>query len=184
MAVINGTPGNDSKFGTNGSDFIDVLDGNDFVNARGGNDLVLGGANNDTLLGDFGSDVVDGGTGNDNLEGGFGVDVLTGGAGADNFTYRDDDLGLDVITDFVVADDTIRVAVGDFGGGIGVGALEASEFRIGSAAADATDRFIYNNTTGDLTFDKDGTGAVAPVRIATLSANLALTNNDIVGAVI
>ena len=49
---------------------------------------------------------------------------------------------------------------------------------IGAAAADATDRIIYNSGTGNLFFDQDGTGAAAQVLFADLATGLALTNND------
>lgn len=176
MAIITGDNGNNSLPGRSTSDFIDALGGNDFVNGLGGNDLVLGGSGNDTLFGNFGSDVLDGGSGNDTIEGEFGSDVLTGGANADRFVFRNGPNGsADIITDFVVADDTLVFE--DFQN-TAQGTLSAAAFRIGASAADATDRFIYNNTTGDLFFDQDGLGGIAQVRVASLSTNLALTNND------
>ncbi len=176
MALIEGTNGNDQRFGRNGNDTIKGFAGDDFLNGLGGSDLVLGGSWNDVLFGFQANDILDGGTGNDDLEGGLGFDTLTGGAGADRFIFRNGpDGSIDIITDFVVADDTIVFE--DFG--VGNGTLNADAFRIGSLAGDATDRFIYNSATGDLFFDRDGTGAAAQVQIAALSANLAMTNNDI-----
>ena len=61
--------------------------------------------------------------------------------------------------------------------------ITAAQFQLGSAALDASDRFIYNQTTGGLFFDADGNGGAAQIQIATLSTGLALTHNDIfVGA--
>lgn len=177
-AIIDGTPGNDQKFGTNGNDTIKGLAGDDFLNGLGGSDLILGGNENDVLFGFSANDVLNGGNGNDDLEGGTGFDAMTGGTGADRFIVRRLTEGLDIITDFVPADDTI-VATISFGGGIGTGTLDANKFRIGSAAADADDRFIYNNATGDLFFDPDGTGLSGQLLVAALSANLPMTNNDI-----
>ncbi|NES01366.1 MAG: hypothetical protein F6J86_47710 [Symploca sp. SIO1B1] len=57
--------------------------------------------------------------------------------------------------------------------------LDAEEFTIGSAATRASDRFIYNDTTGALFFDPDGTGTLAQVQFAELSGGFALTNSDI-----
>lgn len=177
-AIIDGTPGNDQRFGTNGNDTIKGLAGDDFLNGLGGSDLILGGDGNDALFGFGANDVLRGGNGNDDLEGGTGFDAMTGGTGADRFVFRRLGEGLDIITDFVPADDTI-VVTNSFGGGIGVGTLDVNKFRIGSAAADADDRFIYDNVTGDLLFDPDGTGASGQILVAALSANLAMTNNDI-----
>ena len=39
---------------------------------------------------------------------------------------------------------------------------------VGTAAADAGDRIIYDAATGNLYYDSDGTGAVAQVLFATL----------------
>ncbi|NEP56688.1 MAG: hypothetical protein F6K31_06640 [Symploca sp. SIO2G7] len=55
----------------------------------------------------------------------------------------------------------------------------ADAFTIGSAATKASDRFIYNDTTGALFFDPDGTGALAQVQFAQLSGGVALTHSDI-----
>jgi serralysin len=58
------------------------------------------------------------------------------------------------------------------------GALAASAFRIGGAAADASDRIVYDAAIGSLLYDGDGNGAGAAVQIAQLSAGLALTFGD------
>jgi serralysin len=47
-----------------------------------------------------------------------------------------------------------------------------------SRAQDAEDRIIYNERTGALYYDSDGTGSKAKVKIATLSKNLEMTHND------
>lgn len=41
------------------------------------------------------------------------------------------------------------------------------------------DRFIYDDATGALFFDADGTGSLAQVQLAQLSANLVLGSSDI-----
>ncbi|HCF28048.1 MAG TPA: type I secretion protein, partial [Cyanobacteria bacterium UBA11049] len=55
-----------------------------------------------------------------------------------------------------------------------------SQFVIGATAATAEHRFIYNNFTGALFFDDDGTGATVQVQFAQLTDGLAFTANNIV----
>ena len=55
------------------------------------------------------------------------------------------------------------------------GPLAASAFTTGATASDASDRIIYDKATGSLYFDADGTGSIAQVKFAILSANLSLT---------
>jgi Ca2+-binding RTX toxin-like protein len=66
-----------------------------------------------------------------------------------------------------------------FGGELRTGVLAASGFVRGTRAIDRGDRLIYNNASGALFFDPDGTGAIAQIQIATLSNSPLLTNNDI-----
>jgi Ca2+-binding RTX toxin-like protein len=62
-----------------------------------------------------------------------------------------------------------------------VGTLNAANFKIiGSAALDADDYILYDKTTGALSYDADGSGAGAAVRVAVLGTNLALTNADFI----
>ncbi|MCT7958467.1 hypothetical protein [Laspinema palackyanum] len=92
MAVIQGTPFDDTLLGTQGNNFIygwqgnDVLtgaDGDDILYGDEGNDSLTGGNGNDLLAGSQGDDVFDGGDGNDILYGGQGDDILIGGLGGD-----------------------------------------------------------------------------------------------------
>lgn len=126
------------------------------------------------------NDALLGGNGNDTLSGSSGSDILTGGAGADTFILYSPVDRIDNITDFVVTDDTISVARDAFGSGLTPNAtIRPEQFILGSAAADANDRFIYNQTTGALFFDADGTGATRQVQLASLSTGLAMTYGDI-----
>ena len=59
-----------------------------------------------------------------------------------------------------------------------MGALNPNAFATGSAAADADDRIVYNNATGQLFYDADGNGGIAAVQFATLATGLALTASD------
>jgi Ca2+-binding RTX toxin-like protein len=146
--------------------------GNDTLNGAGGNDIVNGAAGNDSLIGDSGNDILTGGTG---------VDTLTGGAGLDIFKYAASTEGIDSITDFVPADDTIQIVASTFEETLNLGVLTTDQFVLGAAAGTADHRFGYDSLSGALWFDADGNDtANALVNIATLSTGLTLTNNDIV----
>jgi len=124
--------------------------------------------------------VLSGGDGNDILVGGFGNDTLIGGSGSDKFTYNSPTDGIDTISDFKVEEgDQIQISASGFGEGLAVGNLPSSQFTIGSSAANASDRFIYNSSTGALFFDPDGNGLQGQVQLAVLSSNPPLTSNDI-----
>jgi VCBS repeat-containing protein len=138
-----------------------------------------GRAGNDTLTGGSANDVLAGGTGNDLLVGRAGNDTLTGGTGQDFFSFSSPNEKLDSITDFNSLDDTIRVDDVGFGGGLVSGTLLESQFVLGTVAADASSRFIYNQSTGALFFDADGTGASAQVQLATLTTKPVIGFNDI-----
>jgi hypothetical protein len=126
------TLGDDLIFGTVLPDNIDGLDGNDqiqgdagndFLNGGSGNDVLFGQTGDDTLVGQAGNDQLVGGDGNDFLIGGPGNDTLWGGSGRDTFRFGAGD-GADVIGDFVVAADTIRLAA-DLGARSGAEVLRA-----------------------------------------------------------
>jgi Ca2+-binding RTX toxin-like protein len=161
---------------------LNLILSNSIENITGGssNDTLTGNSLNNTLKGGSGTDVLNGGVGNDILIGGTGNDTLTGGAGSDRFTFNSRSEGIDKITDFSVIDDTIFVSAAGFGGGLVVGsAIAASQFLLGSAATTSSQRFLYEQSTGALFFDRDGTGAIAKIQFATLNTGLSLTNADI-----
>ncbi|MBD2480332.1 S8 family serine peptidase, partial [Anabaena sp. FACHB-83] len=159
-----------------------ILTGTAAINGTGNtlNNSITGNSGNNTLNGGAGNDTLNGGAGNDILVGRAGNDTLTGGLGRDSFNFNSRNEGIDRITDFRVVDDTIFVSASGFGGGLVAGAaIAANRFVIGAAATTSSQRFIYNNVTGGLFFDADGTGAIARIQFATLSAGLSLTNADI-----
>jgi Ca2+-binding RTX toxin-like protein len=148
-----------------------------------GNDLnneIRGSFSHDTLRGKKGNDTLLGAEGNDRLIGGIGEDTLTGSAGVDRFYRWRSNTGVDTITDFQVGEDLLCFSARGFGGDLVRGSLLAEEqFTLGSAATTDSQRFIYDDTTGALFFDADGTGDSEQVQIATLSSGLALGNTDI-----
>ncbi|WP_281354020.1 calcium-binding protein [Mesorhizobium zhangyense] len=134
---------------------------------------------NNTLVGNDGKNILRGGAGNDTLSGGKGSDTLVGGAGNDTFVFNRSLGGtnIDKINDYNPAQDTIQLDTKYFTGLV-AGWLAAGAFHTGTGAHDATDRIIYNATTGDLLFDKDGPGGAPALKFALLSPGLAMTAND------
>jgi len=159
--------------------------GNNAIAGGSGNDNFNGAGGNDTLTGGAGNDILTGGTGNDLLVGGAGNDVLTGGDGADAYRFTAASDRLDTINGFSGSGgDRIQVSAVGFGGGLIAGTLSSNRFRFGAGITTAnttTQRFIYNTTNGAFFFDADGSlGGSAPLQIATLSGNPALSNTNIV----
>jgi len=165
---LQGRDGNDIINGNDGSDVLLGGLGNDFIDGGDGNDGALGGDGDDTLIGGFGNDVFDGGAGNDILTGGGNLDVLIGGAGFDRFQYFSPIEGGDLILDFTSGEDRIDISASGFGSGLSTGFLATSSFVLGSSALDENDRFIYNDRTGQLFFDQDGSGSSSQQLLATL----------------
>jgi Ca2+-binding RTX toxin-like protein len=141
---------------------------------------VTGNASNNMLAGLAAADVLDGGAGNDTLRGGAAIDALTGGTGVDRFCF-DTRLGVDNvdrITDFLAADDVIELDRTVFAGIAVDGRLGAAAFHVGARAADAVDRIVYDQATGRIFYDADGSGAAAAVLFARVEAGTVLTNAD------
>ncbi|WP_201836634.1 calcium-binding protein [Microvirga zambiensis] len=179
--TINGGTGNDWLFGNAGRDRLYGSSGADYLKGYGGNDYLSGGDNNDRLFGGRGNDKLSGGSGHDYLYGEYGQDILTGGKGNDRFVFDVSPIkaNLDTITDFSVRDDTIQLARSVFTKVGPKGALKAGAFWIGSEAHDASDRVIYNENTGYLYYDPDGTGGAHQQAIAKLSKGLDMTHKDL-----
>ncbi len=99
-----------------------------------------------------------GNDGANTMDGKGGSDVLVGRAGEDRFAFTTAPGAgnVDTIFEFVAADDTIALDSELFG--LADGPLDPNAFRVGTAAADADDRIVYDDTTGYLYFDADGSG--------------------------
>ncbi|MDD5277372.1 MAG: M10 family metallopeptidase C-terminal domain-containing protein [Methylovulum sp.] len=155
-AAINGT----------GNGLDNILTGNAAAN------ILSGGAGADTLTGGIGNDILDGGEGND---------TLIGNNGSDVFRFTTALTGnVDKITDFSVVNDTIQLENAIFTQLAKTGVLNANNFIKAAAAADVNDYVIYNDATGALLYDADGSGAGAAEQIALLGKGLALTHSDFV----
>ncbi len=152
---------------------IEAIEGSTF------GDSIRGSSGNNDIFGFGGGDTLRGLAGTDWISGGLGNDILYGGAQADRFVF-DWQLGtnnVDQIKDFAVNVDEIWLWKPIFTS-IGT-SFTSGEFRIGAAAADSNDRIIYNKSTGELTYDSNGSGAGGATVFAVLAKNLALDAGDI-----
>ena len=137
------------------------------------NDKIYGSQHKDYLKGYTGKDLLKGGGGNDSLAGGDGNDTLYGGAGEDTFIFRVKDGGSDRIADFSARADKIHI---DWAGGrSGVG---LNNFVYGFQALDSDDRVIYDQPTGTVYFDPDGTGYKPQILLAKVRPGLGLTDDN------
>ncbi|HSV72022.1 MAG TPA: Calx-beta domain-containing protein, partial [Methylibium sp.] len=171
--VLSGEGGDDELRGGSGNDSQFGGDGADLVAGLGGNDELFGGAGSDTVIGAAGNDVLEGGTDNDTLTGGLGSDGFRFASALDAVTNVDRVTDFNVVADRLELDDAVFTALG------APGALLASAFRAGTAATDADDRVIYDQATGRLFYDADGSGAGAQLLFAQLNAGVAVTVNDL-----
>ena len=166
--LIEGLNGDDQLQGNNGKDILFGGAGNDTVQGGNEDDILYGGSGNDKLTGDNGKDQLRGGDGHDTLQGGDGddtlsgaeaVDLLNGGAGADSFLFGGQDLifenlGIDLIEDFQVAEDRILLSKASFSNLEGAISLEI--FDNLDAAGFSNADIIFNQATGTLVYNANG----------------------------
>lgn len=113
---------------------------------------------------------------NNILTGSDGTDTLIGGGGTDSFVYNNPNRGSDFIADFSF-DDRFVISASGFGGGLvadvdlsetaaatGVFVSSPTPIALGNSA-----NFLYENDTGILSFDLDGSGPTVASTIAILS---------------
>jgi Ca2+-binding RTX toxin-like protein len=188
--VIEGGVGNDTLIGgANGPDGDTVR----YSNATGGVTVSLaiataqntGSAGNDVisgfeqlngstfadrLTGDALANTIVGSDGNDTISGGLGNDLLFGGNDADQFVFNtalgatnvDTLVAFQVGLDEIVLENAVFTALG-----LVPGALTDAQFALTTDVLTAADRIIYNQGTGALLYDRDGSGtAVAAVQFA------------------
>ena len=132
---------------------------------------------NDVLTGNSSANTLSGLAGDDRLDGGAGADSLTGGAGKDTFSFTTALVGgnIDTIGDFDKTNDTIALSQSIFTAAGAAGTtLSSAAFQLGTAANDSGDRIIFNQSTGALLYDADGTGATAALQFATVSGGVAV----------
>jgi serralysin len=148
--------------------------GDTYVSIEG----IIGGRGSDTIFGDAARNVLQGGSGNDIIDGLDGSDVLVGQVGADRFNFSAA-LGatnVDTINGFEHGIDKIQLSRAIFKG---VGpALDAPEF---GTVPGAGKLIVYNQATGELSFDAGGAGAGADAVVFAIVANkVALDIHDFV----
>lgn len=199
--VLEGRGGRDILNGGNGNDAYVLAADNDTIIDSAGLDtvtsavsrsilnlpnienLTLVGTSNIDSYGNAASNVIVGNSGNNILSGRAGNDVLIGAAGTDSFLFEtapNASTNFDTITDFSVADDTIRLNNSIFTAFAADGAILSSMFVNDTTglAHDSNDFLIYDRDTGNLFYDSNGSGAGGSVLIASLTANLPLTFQD------
>jgi Ca2+-binding RTX toxin-like protein len=134
--------------------------------------VIDGGAGNDTITGTGHGDRIIGGAGNDGITLGAGADVLV----FNSLSGSDTVAGFNVAADLIELAKAVMTGLGNVNGG-----LTDAQFESGAgltAAVDASTRIFYNETTGILYYDADGSDPVAAVQLATFTGNPLLTHQD------
>lgn len=137
-----------------------------------------------TLIGNAGVNTMTGTAFDDTLIGNGGKDVLTGGAGKDKFVFNttpNAKTEVDTIKDFTHGEDTLVFVRSKFANIGAAGDLAESAFYAGDGAIkaqDADDRFIFDTQSGNLYFDRDGSGSSAAVLIGVLTPGTQLSATD------
>jgi VCBS repeat-containing protein len=187
--VLRGNLGGDILLGRNGDDHLAGGAGNDTLVGGRGDDILVGGMGNDSLAGNAGNDLLNGRAGDDTLVGGVGRDVLdgeggadllTGGAGRDTFLFDTRPIrgNVDTVTDFTPGFDHIALSRAVFAALGPAHHLAAAAFSDDGTAHTRAEHVIYNPTTGDLSYDANGSMAGGMHHFATLEAHLHVTSAD------
>jgi Ca2+-binding RTX toxin-like protein len=149
--------------GTNGKNEFDAASGYGVYYGFGGADTLTGGDNGNTFIG------------------GSGSDILTLGSGVDKVLF-DSLSGTDTVNGFTPSSDLVQLARSVMTALGAAGALSSNEFASNSTGVASTSavRVVYNQATGALFYDADGSGSGSSVQLATLIGLPVLTHNDIV----
>jgi len=151
-----------------------------------GIERIVAGNSADRMTGNGASQTLTGQGGNDTIEGMGGNDTLWGGGGSDFFVfYEAGTANADRISDWVSGTDKVQFESSSTFANIGAdGNFAAGDARFWSSttgtAHDASDRVLYNTTTGQLYYDADGTGSIAAQLVATVQSGAAVAATDIV----
>ncbi|MGK7895131.1 MAG: hypothetical protein AB4372_16285 [Xenococcus sp. (in: cyanobacteria)] len=105
---------------------------------------------------------------------------MTGGAGNDQLVFLALSDYVDTITDFVIDNDTLVFSASGFDPSLVAGStISEAQFTVGTNATSADQRFVYDDSNGDLFFDADGNGNATQTLVANLNNNPNLTHDDI-----
>ena len=177
--------GNDVLEGGGAGDRLSGYKGEDTIKGGAGADRLFGGDGSDLLRGEKGRDRLYGNEGDDTLVGGSGRDLLIGKDGADVFRFnvRLGPSNIDKIDDFAPGEDHIQLDDDVFEEAGDLGLLARAAFHLGANAHDGSDRIIYDQESGALFYDPDGTGAAEQIQFATLGrrGDLAAHDFEIIG---
>jgi len=178
---LGGTPSSAGFVTASGAFGADLIKGIENLTGSAYADSLTGDASNNALAGGAGNDSLSGGAGLDILAGELGKDTLSGGLGADKFLFNvlETTANRDTITDFLVAEtDKIQFSKTVFAGFATTGAVSTAMLAIDGAAQTTSTRLIYNNTSGILSYDADGSGAGQAIEVALIgvTTHASLTN--------
>ncbi|MDP2206099.1 MAG: calcium-binding protein [Alphaproteobacteria bacterium] len=144
-----------------------------------------GNAENNLLTGNAGNNILSGLDGNDILDGLGGNDRYIGGSGNDTFrlsTAPNAKSNVNTIEDFTTGEDSIEINTSAFKWkGATLGELLQDNFGSNDTGiAETTDqRLIYNNVTGQMFYDADGSGRGKAVLVAVFENAPDLQHTDI-----
>ena len=202
--AVYGSSGDDVLTGGTGDDFLDGAGGNDMLSGGEGDDTLAGG-DNDTLEGGDGADIfcLDLGGGASGAEGGAeggggledshgGHQAMRGGHHGGGSCDKTETVETPetVVTPETPTDGTaatLMVTISDFQDGDQIalqmpdlepGVLSDSAFALSTDTLTADTRFIFDATSGVLSYDADGSGSVEAIEFATLTGVSSLSASD------
>ena len=182
---LTGSHHTDSLEGDNGSNKLRGSLGNDTLSGLGGTDYLYGDLHNDKLYGGDGNDQLFGGPGNDALSGGAGNDILNGGdplgGTQDKFVFDtplDAATNVDTITDFNSPDDIFWLDSTIFTTLTSGNVISPDQFCIYDGTLDGDDRIVYDQTSGEIMYDPDGSGIAGAIQFAQVTPGQAITYDD------
>ncbi len=142
--------------------------------------LELLGINDTYASGNDGANIIIGNAGDNRIAGGEASDTLTGNGGSDTFVFDNCHDGIDQITDFVSGTDIIEIGRLGFAQNMQLGQLGEDSLVFGTTATQNQAQFLYDQSTGNLSIDMDGTGFGEALVFANLGAGTSLVASDIV----